>query len=597
MSLYSKIQEEPTIFLFRTWWRFAGKERPLLLWAVFCLTIAFSIRLLEPLILAHLIDFIQEEGVSRDNFWQIMFIVSWFFWAVFAFSVIRSIGEYFKNNTAFITHNNYRKYLFKKIINRNLTWANDNESGDIIDKTKTSSQALYQFGRNSQRSIDILVRFIGSYIALGLFFFPTLFIAPVVLLPLWLIIYSIDLKLIPYYKKLNLIENNISAKIFDAFSNITSVIVLGLRKEVTQGLKRKIDEPVTLYKEHMLLMRMKWTLTGTCFYIVIVLVIGLYIYLNLDSPSAVTAGTISALFLYLLRMGFGFYDLVGSYGDLIKYKTDLANAEPLLTDEYQDNPRGERIFVSKNIGISDLHFNYQIDDTLTTALQDINLTISKGEKIALVGESGSGKTTFLKVLHGLYDTAHVDLCVDDKKIDKQLHEVYFGTTLVPQEPELFSASINENITFGLDIEQKKIDTVCRLAEFDTVVTQLPHGYESKINEKGVNLYGGQKQRLALARALLFAQNKDVILLDESTSSVDPETEVKIYNNIFEEFKGKTFLASIHKLNLLKYFDRIVIFREGTISATGTFDELLNSDPMFANMWEDFVAEQARGSKG
>jgi ABC-type multidrug transport system fused ATPase/permease subunit len=160
--------------------------------------------------------------------------------------------------------------------------------------------------------------------------------------------------------------------------------------------------------------------------------------------------------------------------------------------------------------------------------------------------------------------------------------------LVPQEPEIFSSTIKENITLGLPTKAEEIKRVIKLARFNDVVAKLPKGLKSVINEKGVNLSGGQKQRLALARALLFAQDKQVLLLDESTSSVDPENEAHIYEDIFKEYKSKTILASIHKMNLLKYFDRIVMFEDGKIVDEGSFRELLSSSKKFKRVWEGFV---------
>jgi ABC-type multidrug transport system fused ATPase/permease subunit len=192
------------------------------------------------------------------------------------------------------------------------------------------------------------------------------------------------------------------------------------------------------------------------------------------------------------------------------------------------------------------------------------------------------------VLHGLYSTAQAKIQFNQNQIiPTNFTEFDLKTMLVPQEPELFSSSIQDNITFGLDYSQEKIEQMTDLAEFTETVNNLPKKFNSVINEKGVNLSGGQKQRLALSRALLFAKEKDIILLDESTSSVDPETEVKIYQNIFQHFKNKTILASIHKINLLKYFDRIIMFQDGKIIASGTFDELLKTNQKFKNDWDEY----------
>ncbi len=166
------------------------------------------------------------------------------------------------------------------------------------------------------------------------------------------------------------------------------------------------------------------------------------------------------------------------------------------------------------------------------------------------------------------------------------------TMLVPQEPEIFSSSIRENITLGINYSEKEVLHAVRIANFSGVVAGLPKGLESVINEKGVNLSGGQKQRLALSRALLFAKDKEVILLDESTSSVDSENEMEIYTNVWHAFKGKTVIASIHKMNLLKLFDTIFIFEKGKIADYGSFDELLNKNPSFKQSWEQFVAKHS-----
>ncbi|HET6346983.1 MAG TPA: ATP-binding cassette domain-containing protein, partial [Myxococcota bacterium] len=129
------------------------------------------------------------------------------------------------------------------------------------------------------------------------------------------------------------------------------------------------------------------------------------------------------------------------------------------------------------------------------------------------------------------------------------------------------------------------------ATFDKVLADLPQGLDSVINEKGVNLSGGQKQRLALTRALLFASQKDIVLLDESTSSVDPHNESEIYKNIWSAFESKTVIACIHKLNLLKLFDRIIIFAGGKIVDEGSFDALLERNSGFRAAWRQFIATQ------
>jgi len=167
-------------------------------------------------------------------------------------------------------------------------------------------------------------------------------------------------------------------------------------------------------------------------------------------------------------------------------------------------------------------------------------------------------------------------------------DISIKSTLVPQEPELFSSTILENITFGIDFPEKEITEILNISKCKNFIKELPNKINSKVDEKGVNLSGGQKQRIALARALLFAKNKELILLDESTSSVDPKNEVEIYTNIFNTFKNTTIIASIHKMNLLKYFDTIVIFDKGKIVDSGNFDYLMNKNSEFKQSWENYI---------
>ena len=196
------------------------------------------------------------------------------------------------------------------------------------------------------------------------------------------------------------------------------------------------------------------------------------------------------------------------------------------------------------------------------------------------------KQLFLKLLRGLYEEAHSEILVDKKVYDLQI--LANSTMLVPQEPEIFSSTILNNINMEIDeLTERKIRKFSDMAQITKVIEKLPHKFQSNVNEKGVNLSGGEKQRLALARALLFSKNSDIVLLDESTSSVDNLNETKIYKNIFSNFKDKTFIATIHKLNLLHFFDKIYIFEKGKIIDSGSYFELLKGNKSFKKQIENY----------
>ena len=163
-------------------------------------------------------------------------------------------------------------------------------------------------------------------------------------------------------------------------------------------------------------------------------------------------------------------------------------------------------------------------------------------------------------------------------------------TLLPQDPEIFENTILYNITLGLTFGEEEIQQACHAAQFDSVVKKLPHGFDTHIQEKGVNLSGGQKQRLALARGILAAKSSDLVLLDEPTSSIDPRTERKIYENLFATFKNKTVISSLHRLHLLHYFDYVYILKDGYVVDQGTFADLKRSSLVFKELWDHQIAE-------
>jgi ABC-type multidrug transport system fused ATPase/permease subunit len=184
----------------------------------------------------------------------------------------------------------------------------------------------------------------------------------------------------------------------------------------------------------------------------------------------------------------------------------------------------------------------------------------------------------------------MELTVDGQKLAAGFAAISDSISLIPQEPEIFAATIKENITMGIEQDLATIKRFARMALFADVVRRLPNGYDSSVVEKGVNLSGGEKQRLALARGLLASQDKDIILLDEPTSSVDFHNELAIYENLFDEFKDKTIISAVHKLYLLPMFDKIYFLKNGQMIASGSFEELKNNSADFKNLWEEYIAK-------
>ena len=223
-------------------------------------------------------------------------------------------------------------------------------------------------------------------------------------------------------------------------------------------------------------------------------------------------------------------------------------------------------------------------------LHGIHMQLTKGKRIAIIGESGSGKSTLLAVLRGLYTPLSGTKLMKDQHTQMPFESIHDQVTLFPQDPEIFENTIRYNITLGLDYTEDEIKKACETVAFQEVIDLLPHKLESSIKEKGVNLSGGQKQRLALARGILASENSDIILMDEPTSSVDPKTELMIYNRLFNMFESKVLVSALHRLHLLEYFDFIYVMHDGKIIEEGTCKDLKANGIVFNELWRHLEIE-------
>ena len=590
--LQNLFKNEPVSFLLRRYWKFAEGHRKMFVFSTLLSAFSNTFLALEPLIAAALINEIQQNGFGAHNINHLIFISSWIVWLIFFYLTTRWIADYMLFMSALYANINARKFLLKGILNLGLSWHAEHESGDVIDKINKSASAVAGSVKTFKKFLRTSVKFVTAFLAVAYFNFFVAVVAFFFVVGIFYTVTIFDRYLIPLYKKANNIENKVVAKIFDTISNVTTVVILNVQKAVFTDIDKVMQTAVPVEKKKLATMENKWWWASFAFHVVVFGVLASYLYFALHSGKVVAAGSVAALFMYLLKLGDSFFESIMLYSDIVSLKANIENSSGIEKDfSVAENTIVHIPQDWKNIKLRKLYFKYPNTEEESAHLNVQEYEFARGEKIAIIGESGSGKTTFLKVLHGMYPDATADIYFDSKKVNtSHLSEVDMKTMLVPQEPELFSASIKENITLGLDYSKKDIEHVSELSAFAQVLPSLPNGYDSVVNEKGVNLSGGQKQRLALARALLFAKDKSIILLDESTSSVDPTNEIRIYKNIFNEFAGKTIIASIHKMNLLKYFDRIVIFENGKLADEGTFDELLKSNNKFKKDWEEYIKE-------
>ncbi|HEX3686592.1 MAG TPA: ABC transporter ATP-binding protein [Gaiellaceae bacterium] len=224
-------------------------------------------------------------------------------------------------------------------------------------------------------------------------------------------------------------------------------------------------------------------------------------------------------------------------------------------------------------------------------LDGVTLDVPAGRTIALIGQTGSGKTTLTSLVPRFYDTTGGRVLVDGLDVrDVKLTALRRAIGVISQDPFLFSASVRENITFGApDLDGAEVERIARLAQADEFVQELPDGYDTIIGERGITLSGGQRQRLAIARAL--AVDPRILILDDATASVDATTEARIRVGLREAMHDRTTLIIAHRLSTIALADEIVVLDEGRIAARGTHDELLETSPVYRDIYEHGLLER------
>jgi ATP-binding cassette subfamily B protein len=219
-----------------------------------------------------------------------------------------------------------------------------------------------------------------------------------------------------------------------------------------------------------------------------------------------------------------------------------------------------------------------------TVLTDLSFEAKPGQVIALLGMTGSGKSTVINLIPRFYDPDAGRITIDGIDIRQvTLNSLRDQIGIVLQETTLFAATIRENIAFGLpDACEEEVIAAARAAQAHDFILHMPDGYETKVGERGMTLSGGQKQRVAIARALL--KNPRILLLDDSTSSVDTETEQLIQQALERLMRGRTAFVIAQRLSTVRMADQVLVLDRGRLAAIGTHNELLRQSGLYAEIY-------------
>jgi subfamily B ATP-binding cassette protein MsbA len=305
----------------------------------------------------------------------------------------------------------------------------------------------------------------------------------------------------------------------------------------------------------------------------------------LDPNINFSFGNFIAFMLAIFSMQHPLKAITNAYAEIRKALVSVERISEILNRESEITESSSQIEMKtfeKSIEYKNVCFSYNGSEEVLT---NINLTIKKGEKIALVGSSGSGKTTMVNLLERMYDTTSGAILIDNRNIkDIKLQDLRTLMGTVTQESILFSNTISNNIGYGAlkELTQKEIIKAAKIAYADEFIDSLPEKYETPLYTRASNLSGGQKQRLCIARAIVG--DPPILIFDEATSALDTEAELKVQKAIEQATKSRTVIVIAHRLSTILSSNKIIVLEKGKIVGMGKHEELLKSCERYEELY-------------
>jgi len=312
---------------------------------------------------------------------------------------------------------------------------------------------------------------------------------------------------------------------------------------------------------------------------------GLLHALILYRQGLIPLSSVITFFSGLSMLGFPTNSSIRSYSQI---SLGLASARRLLStmnseNNLDQNESGHSGVINGKVNFENVSFAY---DGNNLNLQDITFQVNPGQTVAIVGQTGSGKTSLVRLINRTYDPLSGSVKIDGIDLrDWKLDSLRGQISIIEQDIFLFSKSVAENIAFGKpNATLDEIIMAAKKAQANGFIEELPEGYDTVIGERGATISGGQRQRLALARA--FLTDPKILILDDSTSAIDSKTEDEIQRAIKLASEGRTTFIITHRLSQIRWADLIIVMRKGRISAIGTHDQLMETSKSYRNIFAE-----------
>ena len=559
---------------------FVQKHWGWLLLAFLCLVATTAFSLVVPYILGTAIDTVLQAGERSFLYLAAGIIVGAF--------ALRGVSAYgYSYLSAIISQKacyDIRNVLYNKLQRLSFAYHDQAQTGQLMSRATADVEAVRMFfGRGLLGIVQTFILFVGIfYILLSQNW--QLALLALAFLPAigWRAVAN-GLRLGPMWLKIQQLIAALGTTLEESLTGIRVVKAFARQKEESQ--KFSADAKV-LYNEHISVAR-QFAFNRHLMVFLISLPTALILWYG---GRQVIAGslTIGGLTQFILYLGIAVMPVRRlGFMTIILSRTVSAGQRILeildAQSPVQEKPNAIELGSLKGqVCFEDVSFSY---NSMAPALKKINFSVQPGELVALVGSSGSGKSTIARLIPRFYDVSSGHLTVDGIDIrDVTIASLRKNVVAVQQDVFLFSATIRDNIAFGaINASMEQIVTVAKIAYLHDFVHSLPDGYDTWVGERGVTLSGGEKQRLAIARTLLT--NPRILILDDSTSSVDAETEHLIRQALDKLIKGRTTFIITHRLPIIKNADLILVLKEGQIVERGRHSDLMARNGLYRQIYQ------------
>ncbi|RYF84047.1 MAG: ABC transporter ATP-binding protein [Comamonadaceae bacterium] len=561
--------------LYSALWRHAQGLRGTLVAALSLLGGSQLLRLSMPWFAGQAINALQRGDIGGSGRWIAglmgVYLVSW---------LLHGPGRVLERNVGVHVRERLGDLLYARIAAAPLAWHSAHHSGELQHRVHQSSRALSDFAQNQFVYVQSALSFVGPLVALSLLSLTSGAIALVGYVLVALLIVRFDKALMRLARQENDADRRYVAALLDFVGNASTVIGLRLQAASRVLLGRRMQAISAPLKRAVIVNEGKWftvDLLGLGLSWVLVVI---YVWQQLRSAGGsgagaqtVLLGTVFMIYQYAQQAASVVGSMAANFQSFARMHTDYGSAAPLWAapgDPAEPVPALDRGAAWQTLALRGVQWGH--GDGSRGGLQDLTLTLQRGSRVALIGPSGGGKSTLLRALAGLYTPQQGTLSLDGQP--QHWSALRRMATLIPQEAEVFEASVRENLGFGEPHEDAALQAAAQVSAFDEVLMRLPQGLDTPLTERGLNLSGGQRQRLALARGVLAAQGSSLLLLDEPTSALDPSTETRVLARLHAAFPQACIVASIHRLSLLSHFDEVVVLEAGRIVDAGPRDEVM-----------------------